>query len=50
MQTIAISCPPPLIRDVNEFKEREGYENQSQAARELLRRSLYEAETQGCKQ
>lgn len=32
--------PPPLVEEIESFRAREGFENQSQALRELLRRGL----------
>ena len=40
MDRIGVKVPPPLADDIETFQEREGFENKSQAIRELLRRGL----------
>lgn len=40
MEKIEAMVPPPLRRGVENFRDREGFENDSQAVRELLRRGL----------
>lgn len=40
MERLEAHVPPPMKRSIKDFEEREGYENQSQAVRELLRRGL----------
>lgn len=49
MNRLVAMVPPPLEADIEQFQVEKGYENKSQAARELLRRGLYDAE-QRCKQ
>jgi len=38
MEDISVKVPPPLLEKVDEHEEREGYDNQSQAVRDLLRK------------
>lgn len=40
MERLEAHVPPPMKRDIKRFQQREGYENQSQAIRELIRRGL----------
>lgn len=44
MEKIDVMVPPPLTRSIEQFREEEGYENRSQAIRELLRRGLSTSE------
>lgn len=40
MERIEAMVPPPMEKNIETFQEREGFENKSQAIRELLRRGL----------
>ena len=40
MERMDLAVPSPLLESVEQFEETEGYDNRSQAARELLRRGL----------
>lgn len=40
MERIEAMVPPPLQQDIKRYCDRRGYENKSQAIRELLRQGL----------
>lgn len=40
MQRLMVSVPPPLKENIELFEEEWGFDNRSQAMRELLRRGL----------
>jgi metal-responsive CopG/Arc/MetJ family transcriptional regulator len=40
MQRVSVKVPPPLKEEISEFQSETGYETESQAVRELLRRGL----------
>lgn len=40
MERIEAYCPPPLVSDMDDFAEEQGYENRSQVIRALIRTGL----------
>jgi len=40
MKRIQASVPKPMLKDIEDFKNRRGYQTDSEAIRELLRRGL----------